>query len=381
VSGSRQHIEAWLTLHLAPSLGSTSCRKLVKHFGSPERVLSASAGQLRAAASRVRQKAIAALCGSGREEVAVAAGQELERAEKSGIEIIAIDDPRYPVPLKNIHDPPNVLYVLGSPEALDCRAIAMVGSRAATHYGRSVAGRLAEGLAKQGFTIISGMALGIDTESHKGALAAGGRTIAVLGCGLDVIYPPSNHLLYKQITESGAVVSEYPLGTEPDNFRFPARNRIISGLSLGVVVVEATKRSGSLITANHALEQGREIFAVPGRIDSVKSTGSHALLQEGAKLVLNINDITEELAPALQIQPGADRSPAAENPSAVEGLSPEEAKIYGFLDVYPNSIDEIVRSSGFTAQKVNELLLMLELKGVIESLPGKSYQKSSMLAG
>jgi DNA processing protein len=335
---------------------------------------------LRAAASRVRQKAIAALCGSGKEELVVAARQELQRAAELGIKIISIDDPRYPALLKNIHDPPNVLYVLGKPEVLDCRAIAMVGSRAATHYGRSVAGQLAEGLVKQGFTIISGLALGIDTESHKGALAARGRTIAVLGCGLDVIYPPSNHLLYKQIIESGAVVSEYPLGTEPDNFRFPARNRIISGLSLGVVVVEATKRSGSLITANHALEQGREIFAVPGRIDSVKSTGSHALLQEGAKLVLNINDIIEELAPAMQTQPGGGLSRTAKDPPSVEGLSPEEEKIYGFLDVYPSSIDEIVRQSGFAPQKASELLLLLELKGVIESLPGKSYQKNSTLA-
>ena len=376
MNSSRQHIEAWLTLHLAPSLGSTSCRKLVEHFGSPERVLSATASQLKEAASRVRQKAIAALCGNGKEELGLAARQELERAGELGIEFVTIDDHRYPALLKNIHDPPIVLYVLGNTEALEGRGIAMVGSRAATHYGRDVAGQLAEGLARQGFTIVSGMALGIDTESHKGALAAGGMTIAVLGCGLDVIYPPSNHLLYKQITETGAVVSEYPLGTEPDNFRFPARNRIISGLSLGVVVVEATKRSGSLITANHALEQGRDVFAVPGRIDSVKSTGSHALLQEGAKLVLNINDIIEELAPTMQIQPGAGLSQAAKNSAGVEGLSPEEEKIYGFLDVYPSSIDEIIRQSGFTPQKANELLLMMELKGVIESLPGKSYQKS-----
>ena len=376
MNSSRRHIEAWLTLHLAPSLGSTSCRKLVEHFGSPERVLSATASQLQEAASRVRQKAIAALCGDSKEGLGLAARQELERAEELGIEFFTIDDPRYPVLLKNIHDPPIILYVLGNTEALEGPGIAMVGSRAATHYGRDVAGQLAEGLARQGFTIVSGMALGIDTESHKGALAAGGRTIAVLGCGLDVIYPPSNHLLYKQISESGAVVSEYPLGTEPDNFRFPARNRIISGLSLGVVVVEATKRSGSLITANHALEHGREIFAVPGRIDSVKSAGSHALLQEGAKLVLNINDITEELAPTMQIQPAAGLSQAAKNSFSMEGLSPEEEKIYGFLEVYPSSIDEIIRQSGFTPQKANELLLMMELKGIVESLPGKSYRKS-----
>ena len=376
MNSSRQHLEAWLTLHLAPSLGSTSCRKLVEHFGSPERVLSATASQLKEAASRVRQKAIAALCDDSKEGLGLAARQELERAEELGIEFFTIDDPRYPVLLKNIHDPPIILYVLGNTEALEGRGIAMVGSRAATHYGRDVAGQLAEGLARQGFTIVSGMALGIDTESHKGALAAGGRTIAVLGCGLDVIYPPSNHLLYKQISESGAVVSEYPLGTEPDNFRFPARNRIISGLSLGVVVVEATKRSGSLITANHALEQGREIFAVPGRIDSVKSAGSHALLQEGAKLVLNINDITEELVPTMQIQPAAGLSQAAKNSASMEGLSLEEEKIYGFLDVYPSSIDEIIRQSGFTPQKANELLLMMELRGIVESLPGKSYRKS-----
>jgi DNA processing protein len=312
--------------------------------------------------------------------LALAARQELDRAEELGIEIITIDEPCYPAPLKNIHDPPPVLYVLGDPKMLDCRGIAMVGSRAATHYGRNVAAQLADGLVKKGFTVISGLALGIDTESHKGALAAGGRTIAVLGCGLDVIYPPSNHLLYKEIASSGAVVSEYPLGTQPDSFRFPARNRIISGLSLGVVVVEATKRSGSLITANHALEQGREVFAVPGRIDSMKSTGSHTLLQEGAKLVFNINDITEEIVPAMQMQPGTDLPLAEKNSAIVDGLSPEEEKIYGFLDVYPSSIDEIIRQSGFAPKKANELLLLLELKGVIESLPGKSYQKSSSLA-
>lgn len=373
---SRKHIEAWLALVLAPSLGPASCGKLLKHFGSPERVLAATASQLQKASGRIRQKAIDALAGDGKEELMVAASQELERTDELGMEIVAIDDPRYPAMLRNIHDPPIALYVLGNTESLVCRGIAMVGSRAATNYGRDVAGQLAKGLVKQGFTIVSGLALGIDTESHKGALASRGSTIAVLGCGLDVIYPPSNHMLYKQIAESGAVVSEYPLGTEPDNFRFPARNRIISGLSLGVVVVEATKRSGSLITANQALEQGREVFAVPGRIDSMKSTGSHALLQEGAKLVLNINDITEELAPGIQMPPGTDLPRMLGDTAGVEELSPEEEKIYGFLDVYPCSIDEIVRQSGFTPQKTNELLLLMELKGAVESLPGKSYQRS-----
>jgi DNA processing protein len=223
------------------------------------------------------------------------------------------------------------------------------------------------------------MALGIDTAAHKGALAAGGRTIAVLGCGLDIIYPPSNHKLYRDIASSGAVVTEYPLGTMPDNFRFPARNRIISGLSLGVVVVEAANRSGSLITASHALEQGREVFAVPGRIDSVKSAGTHTLLQQGAKLVHSVNDIVEELSyPGSQVHgEGTGHENTKQRP--FEQLNQEEAALFKCLEEYPRTIDEIVRESGLTPQKTNELLLLLELKGLVESLPGKSYQKSSSL--
>jgi DNA processing protein len=376
----REHIEAWLALHLTPGCGGVTCQKLVAHFGSPQLVLSANQTQLKEVAGWLRKESAEALYGAGKKEIVRAARQELDRADELGVDIISIDEPCYPALLKNIHDPPPVLYVQGNPAMLDCRGIAMVGSRAASSYGRSVAVQLAGGLAKQGYTIISGLALGIDTESHKGALAAGGRTIAVLGCGLDVVYPPSNHLLYKEIAESGAVVSEYPLGTPPDNFRFPARNRIISGLSFGVVVVEATKRSGSLITANHALEQGREIFAVPGRIDSMKSSGSHALLQEGAKLVFNINDIIDELAPDITVKASENTLLNGTDGLPREPLSPEEEKIYSFLDVYPCSIDEIVRQCGLTPQKANELLLMLELKGVVESLPGKSYQKNSTLA-
>ena len=376
----RENIEAWLALHLAPGFGGATCLKLVAHFGTPQEVLSANKTQLKEASSRLRKETLEALSGAGQEDLFLAARQELARAKEFGIKIITIDEPCYPALLKNIHDPPPVLYVMGDTKELDCRGIAMVGSRAASTYGRSVAEQLAEGLVKQGYTIISGMALGVDTQSHKGALAAGGKTIAVLGCGLDIVYPPSNHLLYKEIAQSGAVVSEYPLGTQPDHFRFPARNRIISGLSLGVVVVEATKRSGSLITANHAAEQGREVFAVPGRIDSMKSTGSHALLQEGAKLVFNIKDIIEELPTGISGQADENILADAGNTLPSVPLSPEEEKIYSFLDVYPSSIDEIVRQCDLTPQKANELLLMLELKGVVESLPGKSYQKNSSLA-
>ena len=239
---------------------------------------------------------------------------------------------------------------------------------------------MAMNLASQGFTIISGLALGIDTAAHAGALAAEGKTVAVLGCGLDIVYPPSNRNLYEQIVAAGAVVSEYPLGTKPDSFRFPARNRIISGMSLGIVVVEAAKRSGSLITADHALEQGREVFAVPGRIDSVKSAGTHTLLQQGAKLVQSINDIVEEFSmTGMQSQRiETDRKEDAQ--VSLEKLSREEAEMFGFIETYPRTFDDIVKESGFSAQQTNELLLLLELKGMVQVLPGKSYQKRISLS-
>ncbi|MDX1776326.1 MAG: DNA-processing protein DprA, partial [Desulfobulbales bacterium] len=290
------------------------------------------------------------------------------------------DDPLYPFLLKNIHDPPLVLYVLGDPELLTGRGVAIVGSRAATHYGRSIAEKMAAGLSRQGLTIISGMALGIDTAAHAGTLAAQGKTIAVLGCGLDIIYPPSNRKLYRDIASSGAVVSEYPLGTIPDNFRFPARNRIISGLSLGVVVVEAAKRSGSLITASHALEQGREVFAVPGRIDSAKSAGAHSLLQQGAKLVHSVNDIVEEFCCAGSPENHDDKGDDPVEPDFHDQLNDEEAVLFTCLDVYPMTIDEIVRQSGYTPQKTNELLLLLEIKGMVQTLPGNRYQRNSSQA-
>ena len=373
-----KQLQSWLALHLVPGMGPVTCNKLVAYFGGPDKVFAASLSALRTVC-RLRQESLAALSDEGRQNLLGLAREEIGRAADKNITIIAFDDPLYPSLLKNIHDPPPVLYVLGNPGILNCKGIGMVGSRAATHYGRSIAHKMASNLARQGFTIISGMALGIDTAAHNGAIAAEGRTIAVLGCGLDIIYPPGNHRLYKDIGSSGAVVSEYPLGTLPDNFRFPARNRIISGLSLGVVVVEAANRSGSLITASHALEQGREVFAVPGRIDSVKSAGTHNLLQQGAKLVHSIDDIVEEfstLSPDYnQTNPTRDNS-EQENTAQ---LNQQEFTLLACLDVYPQTIDELVRESGFTTQKTNELLLLLELKGFVDSLPGKSFQKSSTL--
>jgi DNA processing protein len=375
----RKQIQSWLALHLVPGMGPVTCNKLVAYFGSPEKVLAASSSALATVCS-LRQESLTALCDEGRQHLEDLAQKEIDRAAEKNISIIPCDDPLYPALLKNIHDPPVVLYVLGTPELLNCRGMGIVGSRAATHYGKDVARQMANSLSRQGFAIISGLALGIDTAAHNGALAAEGKTIAVLGCGLDIVYPPSNHNLYKRIASAGAVVSEYPFGTKPDGFRFPARNRIISGLSLGVVVVEAANRSGSLITASHALEQGREVFAVPGRIDSVKSAGTHTLLQQGAKLVHSIEDIIEEF-PAKAFQQNVEET-CSENDEQgfVENLSQEEAELFGFIEVYPRPFDDIVKDSGFTARHANELLLFLELKGMVQALPGKAYQRSSTLS-
>jgi len=378
VIGGKQ-IQSWLALHLTPGMGPVSCNKLVEHFGSPEKVLSASSSDL-ASVIPLRQESLAALYGAGRQHLEGLVKKEIELAAEKNISIIPFSDPLYPVLLKSIHDPPIVLYVMGIPELLNCRGVGIVGSRAATHYGKSVAGQMANSLSMQGFTIISGMALGIDTAAHNGALAAEGKTVAVLGCGLDIVYPPSNHNLYKCIASAGAVVSEYPLGTKPDSFRFPARNRIISGLSLGIVVVEAANRSGSLITASHALEQGREVFAVPGRIDSVKSAGTHTLLQQGAKLVHSISDIIEEFPAAAFQEKNKDSDQEEDGQVSLKNLSHEEAELFRFIEVYPRSFDEIVKDSSFTAQQTNEVLLLLELKGMVELLPGKSYQRATSLS-
>ncbi len=369
-------LQAWLALHLAPGMGPVTCCKLVDHFGSPEKVLAAPVAEL-AALCRLRRESRTALGEGNRDDLLEQAQKEIDRAAGKNVSLLALDDPRYPPLLKNIHDPPAVLYVLGDPKALQGKNIGMVGSRAASHYGKSIALQMAEGLANRDFTIVSGMALGIDTAAHTGALAAKGRTIAVLGCGIDVIYPPGNRKLYSEISASGAIVSEYPLGTLPESFRFPARNRIISGLSLGIVVVEAAKRSGALITAQNALEQGREVFAVPGRIDSVKSAGTHTLLQQGAKLVHSIDDIVEEFSAV--VLPPQDAGTGREDADQVlqEKLSREEAELFRVLEVYPRTFDDIVKESGFNAQQANELLLLLELKGMVDLLPGKSYQKKT----
>jgi DNA processing protein len=368
------HLQDWLTLHLAPGLGAASIRRLVEHFGSPGRVLQASAGAL-AQVQGLRRDTLAALQGINKDDIASRALAELDKIKQQNIELITWDDDRYPDLLRTIHNPPMVLYLKGSVAALQAPGLGMVGSRAATEYGKEVAHSFGRALAGRGFAIISGLALGIDAAAHQGALAADGSTIAVLGCGLDKEYPPENRKLYREIPAAGALISEYPLGTPPDSFRFPARNRIISGLALGVVVVEASKRSGSLITAQHALEQGREVFAIPGRVDSIKSAGTHFLVQQGAKLVHSIDDILEELPMTTFAGRGSAVSVATSNGRGSEaaGLTGDEALLYSFLDVYPKNIDDLARAANVIPQRASEILLLLELKGVIKALPGKCY--------
>jgi len=356
----------WLSLAFTPGLGPATLKKLVERFGSARQILAANRKGLEECPF-LRKDSLAALCGQ-RPIAEAAADKELRLAENAGITLLCWDDPLFPPQLKEINDPPPILYVLGNPQLLSAPGIAMVGARAASSYGLQVAERLAMELARHDLVITSGLALGIDTAAHRGALAAGGKTIAVMGCGLDIIYPSQNKKIHGQIIAHGAIISESPLGTQPEAFRFPARNRIISGLSLGVVVVEAAHRSGTLITAHQALEQGRDVFAIPGRIDSPKSEGCHRLIQEGAKLVHSAADILEELALTTLAAP----------PEAMVQAPPlpeEEGKIFSLLEVYPRNIEEIILAAQLPAQRIAEILLHLELRGLVASLPGNQYQR------
>lgn len=360
----------WLTLSHIPGLGPTGGRRLIDLFGGPRAVLNAGHSDLLKVPGIKGEVVEGVKSALARKQ----AEKELLLAERLGVSIIVWADPIYPANLRTIHDPPFLLYVKGSLLAQDSLGVAIVGARKATDYGLSVAERISGRLAKVGITIISGLAAGIDTAAHCGALASGGRTIAVLGCGLDRVYPANNIQLYKEIALRGAIVSEYPFGTKPEPWRFPVRNRIISGLALGVVVVEAGVYSGSLITANLALEQGREVFAIPGRVDSKNSEGTHGLLQQGAKLVQTEDDILEELHIYMpgtsQTDPSSRTTPIPDN---------EERMVFEFLDVYPKNVDEIIAGLKQPAQKINELLLRLELAGFISVLPGRLYQKKENL--
>jgi DNA processing protein len=288
---------------------------------------------------------------------------------------IALDGERYPEVLRAIADPPAVLYCDGQIEPQDRQAVAIVGSRQATPYGLRVTETLARELSGAGFTIVSGFARGIDAAAHRAALEAGGRTIAVLGCGLDVTYPPEHASLREEIAASGAVLTEFPAGTPPKPSHFPQRNRIISGLSLGVVVVEAAEDSGSLITARLALEQGREVFAVPGPFDAPLSRGPHGLIKQGAKLVETADDIIEELLPQIETAGMPKRRPALSKATEIPNLSPEERLLLDQMSREPLHLDDLTERSGLTPAGVAGILLGLELKDLVRQLPGQRYYR------
>jgi len=355
----------WLALKTVPGVGNRLFLQLLKHFGEPKEVFEASRERL------LKVEGISGRIASTIADYKIPkrVQEDLALVHKSGFRIVTFSDHNYPGLLREIHDPPPLLYVHGGlrPDSVN---IAIVGSRNPTPYGRTVTHELSAGLAQRGLTVISGMARGIDSAAHAGALAGKGETIAVLGSGLGTVYPAENKKLFHRIAERGAVVSEFPVLTPPEAHNFPIRNRIISGLALGAVIVEATQKSGSLITARLAAEQGREVFAVPGSVSSFKSMGTHGLIKEGAKLVENVNDIIEELNIAQPTAPTIDR----ERP-AIE-LSDDEETILGKLSPYPIHIDRLIQQLPLSTGEVSGILLGLELKGLVMQTPGKCFAKS-----
>ena len=357
----------WLALARVKGLGCVSFKKLVACFGDPTEAFSATPSEL-AAVEGLQRDAIDSLVGFSQwAEV----DNELKRVRSSGVTLVRYTDIEYPERLRAIADPPPVLYVKGAFAASDQRAMAIVGSRSASDYGRRVARDLARGLASYGFTVVSGLARGIDGMAHDTALNAGGRTIAVLGSGVERAYPPEHDKLYQRIAEQGAIISELPIGAKPLAYNFPARNRLISGLSLGVVVVEATEKSGSLITASLATDQGREVFAVPGEVGSSRSRGAHRLIRQGAKLVEAVDDIIEEIAPQLVRPAGATLGHRVRQ--LPQNSSAAVQKIFAILQERSLQVDEIIEDSGLVAAQVLGILLDLELQGYLKQLPGKVY--------
>ncbi|MGH8063779.1 MAG: DNA-processing protein DprA [Candidatus Entotheonellia bacterium] len=361
----------WLALHLVPGVGRITFKKLVGYFGHPRDVMQATAGQLMRV-SGIGPKIAQAITGF---QTARAVERELRAVNSARCQIVTQDDESYPALLKTIEDPPPVLYVKGELGDLVAPGIAVVGSRRPSTYGNVVAAQLAKGLAECGVTVVSGLARGIDSVAHLTALESAGRTIAILGCGLLYMYPPENRRLAERISHQGAVVSEFPMTTKPDRLNFPLRNRTISGLALGTVVVEAGARSGALITAQWALDQGREVFAVPGNVTAPTSRGTNRLIKMGAKLVEDVDDILEEL-PRYALGGKRERAPAQEELGRADSI-PEERRLLELLDpVDARHIDWIIEHAHVPTSMVSSLLLQLELAGKVTQLPGKLFLKA-----
>ena len=367
----------WLALASIDGLGGNGVQALIDAFGEPGKVFSASFEALcsvpgigKTIARRIRDYR-----DWNRRE------RDLQFLAKADIAILTRKDPRYPALLSHIYNAPALLFVQGTLLENE-KCIAVVGSRMAGTYGMFVTEKLCRELALHGITVVSGMARGIDSAAHRGAISGKGRTIAVLGNGLDAVYPPENLSLSKSIIEHGALVTEYPIGTPPRRGNFPARNRIISGISLGVVVVEASERSGSLITARLALEQGREVFAVPGTIDSPGSKGTHRLLKDGAKLVETVNDILDEIQCHLDgtrpvfpapVYPEQYNNEAPQKIHPTMELNADEKSVLSHLKNSPIDVDELIYLSGMPCRTIQPILMTLEIKGCIQKMPGSKY--------
>lgn len=364
--------EALIALNLIEHVGSVRARLLLEHFGDAPKILAASRSEL----LRVRnigEETAHAIAGW---EKSIDLAGELKRIQEFGCHILAQSDPDYPEMLRQIYDPPLVLYVKGALTAKDKSAVAMVGSRMTTHYGLETARKLAYQLAYVGVTVVSGGARGIDTAAHQGALAAKGRTVCVLGTGINLVFPPENRDLFERIAAAGAVITQFPFNRNGDKQSFAIRNRIIAGMTLGTVVVEADLHSGALITSNFATEYGRQVFAVPGRIDSPRSKGCHDLIKKGAKLCEDAEDILSEFE---YLFPASNRPPSPGETGVLPALElgGNEQKVYDALNDEESSIDEVIRRSGLPSSAVSVALLGLEMKRVIKQLPGKLFVRNT----
>jgi len=367
----------WLRLILIPGIAPHKILRLLARFRSPDRVLAASESEL---ADAVGEPDIAHRIAAYRDSVDV--DGELAQIEKYGVTLITLDDDIYPAQLAETYGPPIILYVRGTFLPEDANRVGIVGTRRASHYGRMVAERLAGELAVHGITVVSGLAAGVDSAAHRGALAAGGRTISVLGCGVDVVYPAANRELMEQVIEHGCVMSEFPMGTKPYKSNFPQRNRIISGMTLGTVVVEGNRTSGALITARRAMEQGREVFAVPGRALTEGSQGPHSLIRDGAKLTETAQDILEEIE--VHMVPVATEPTATEDsveplesgekgPRSEPAISPQEQLILKTLATEPVAVDDLASMCNVALPELLSALTLLEIKGLARQLPGKLF--------
>ncbi|MHB8482264.1 MAG: DNA-processing protein DprA [Nitrospiria bacterium] len=370
----------WIGLKNISGVGNVLFKRLLDEIGPPPSVFSSSWKSLTGVEGMTERAVDEILHFKGKQSQII---DELEKMDAHQVSFVHYFHPGYPSPLKNIYDPPPFLYMTGEIWKQDTRSIAIVGTRKPTLYGKQVARELASDLAREQLTVVSGFASGIDQIAHQAALSSGGRTLAVLGCGIDVNYPFGSLPLKEAISAQGAVMTEFPMGMQASPSNFPRRNRLISGLSLGVVVVEATEKSGSLITASTALEQGKEVFAVPGPIYSDLSRGTHLLIKSGAKLVENISDILQEVKCHLQtglLDPARENSGMAgsgDHPD-LSGLSPDQRKIYDILSMEPVHLDDLAFQAGFPSHRCAGLLLHLELKGLVNQTDGNQFMRTLM---